>query len=231
MKTMKYFLGIAAFTLLTAIGVNAQNSPSNPQLVNQGSTHLYKVTNDHSGIGWTYNWAIAPAATPANTIATSNAASTTVTWGGPGLYTITLTETNPAGSCPKDNLFYVQVLGAAHLKFTSATSHSCASNDQNLGLAFTTDGTTPVTTADYYSLVIKYTVNGGTERTATFTFGQALEIPLTAADRPDLGAAADAQVSVKITGATANGGTVIIDGDTNVNTVNNIPALNQIIAN
>lgn len=221
MKTMKYFFGIAALTLLTAIGVNAQ------QTVTQGSTHHYHVT-DHS-TNYNYNWSIAPTATPSHVIAHADSSGTLITWGGPGTFTLTLIESNKQGGCSTPNTYTVVVLGASHLQFTQTTSASCAGEAQDIALAFTTDnGGTP--DANYYPLVVNYTVNG-VNRQATFNFGDALVIPLTATDRADKAPFADYTIPVIITSATSNGGTVTLDANkTNTNTVYDKPNLNPIVA-
>ncbi len=222
MKTMKAQFGIMALLIITAIGVNAQD-----QTVTQGSTKHYHVTN-HTALGYTYLWSLAaPAA--GNTIETPTDAATNILWGTPGTYTITLTETNSLGSCPTPNIFTVLVLGAAHLKFTSATSNSCADLAQVIPLTFT-DASGVALTVDSYPLAINYTVNG-TPRNLTLNFGDALVIPLTDVDRADQVAFANYTIPVVITSATSNGGEVILDApSTHTNTVYDIPELNPIVA-
>jgi hypothetical protein len=230
MKTMKYFFGIAAVSVLTGIGINAQ-TPN--QIVTQGSVHNYHVTTDHSGAGYTYIWSLtAPVA--GNTISTPNTAATSITWGTPGTYTITLTETNSADGCSTPNQFIVLVLGQPVLQFTNANSSNCADQAMDLALNFTrTDGVTPITTADvdYFPLIINYTVNGNA-RTVTFNAGDVLVIPLSAADRADQDAFANYTIPVVITSATSKGGTVTIGiVAAHTNTVYDIPELNAIVAN
>jgi hypothetical protein len=219
MKRMKYVFGIMALVILTAIGANAQ------QTVTQGSTHHYHVT-DNSAAGYGYNWTIAiPSA--GNTVESATTAATNITWGDAGNYTITLTETNTQGSCATPNTFTVQVLGAPHLQFTAITSANCADQAMDIALTFTQAGNVL-----YYPLVVNYTVNG-VARVATFTNAtDALVISLTLADRADLVVYNSFYtIPVIITGATSNGGSVVLDANTtHTNTVYDVPELNPIVA-
>jgi hypothetical protein len=220
MKTMKNLTGIVALLLITAISVNAQVD----QTVTQGSTHHYRVT-DHSAAGFIYQWSLAaPAA--GNTVESPTAPTTNIVWGTSGTYTLTLTETNGSANCPTANTFTVLVLGAAHLSFASATSNGCADVAQDIPITFT-DGTTAAV-ANYYPLVVNYTVNG-TPRTVTLNFGDPLVIPLTVTDRADQATFANYNIPVVITSAKANEGTVILDTPSlHTNTVYDIPELNPI---
>ena len=218
---MKILLGTIAL-LFTAMVVNAQD-----QTVTLGSTHQYHVT-DHSASGYAYLWSItAPVA--GNTIETPANASTNILWGTPGTYTITLAETNSAGSCATPNTFTVLVLGGSHLQFNSNNSASCAGIAQDLTLSFTdANGTVPALI--YYPLIINYTVDGGATQTATINFGEPLVISLTINERADKDAFANYDIPVVITSATSNGGSVILDANTtNTNTVYDTPELNPII--
>jgi hypothetical protein len=229
MKTMQSFFGIAMLSVLTVVGVIAQTPD---QIVTQGSVHNYHVTSDHSGAGYTYIWSIA-STVAGNIISTPNTAATSITWGTPGTYTITLTETNSTGGCNTPNQFIVQVLGQPVLQFTNSNSSNCADQAMDLALNFTqTDGITPITAADvsYFPLIINYTINGN-PRTATFNIGDALAISLSASDRADQNTFANYTIPVVITSATSKGGTVTIGTvAANTNTVYDIPELNPIIA-
>jgi hypothetical protein len=225
MKTLKYFFGISVLFALTAPGVNAQ-TPN--QTVTQGSVHHYHVT-DHSP-NYTYAWTFVEVTT--NTIANPAAVATNVTWSQPGQYTLTLTETNSTGGCNTSNTFIVLVLGQPGLQFASATSADCPDQAMNLALNFTTTTGTAITSADvsYFPLTVNYTVNGNA-RTVTFAAGDALFIPLTAADRADQPTYANYTIPVVITGATSNNGAVTIGAiSTNTNTVYDKPNTNAIVA-
>ena len=157
---MNYFFGVMALSILTAISVNAQN-----QTVTQGSVHNYSVT-DHSASGYSYGWSVTG---PGNTAIPINTNATSITWSAvPGTYTISLTETNTAGSCATLNTFQVLVLGSPHLQFTSVSSANCANQAMDLPLTFS-----QAAVANYIPLVINYTVKG-VARQATFVVSSRL---------------------------------------------------------
>lgn len=216
MKTRKLLFGIALL-LITAISANAQIN------VTLGSTHNFSVTTPHSAapFNYLYLWSTAPGG---NTIATPAAATTDIKFDVVGASTLSVSETNPLGGCATINNFLINVLAAQTLAFTGITSNGCANAAAVLPLTF------GGLTADYYPLVINYTV-AGAPRTATLAFGATLELPLTVADRADLSNPAGPSYDVVVTlvSATANTGTVTLGANVNTNSVYDIPDANVII--
>lgn len=217
MKTRKLLFGIALL-LITAISANAQTTN-----VTLGSTHKFNVTKDNSvaPFNYVYLWSTAPGG---NTIATPAVPVTDIKFDVVGATTLSVSETNPLGGCATINNFLINVLAAQTLAFTTSTSNGCA-NVASV-LPFTFGGAT----ADYYPLVINYTV-AGAPRTATLAFGATLELPLTAADRADLTNPVGPSYGVVVTlvSATANTGTVTLGAAVHTSTVYDIPDANVIV--
>jgi hypothetical protein len=220
MKTMKYFFEVLTFSLLTGIGVNAQ------QQVLQGSTRNYQVTTNNSSApnNYTYQWSVNGSG---NIVLTPTNTATDILWNAaPGLYTITLTETN--GTCSTSNTFQVQVLGVPTLSFTSSTSNGgCANIAATIPLNYSGSAN-----PSFYPLIVNYSVDGVAQPAITFNSGDPLNIPLSNTQRADRPAIGNYIVSVVLTSATTHGVTVNFDTPgTNTHTVNDIPEINAIIAN
>ena len=222
MKTIKFFFGIIALLIITAISANAQI------IVTQGSTHNFKVTNDHSTGSWLYTYLWSTNLT-GNNFSTPTATATDIKFITAGATIISVIETNPNGEgCPTTNTFNITVLGTPTLGFTLTASNSCANKSADpLGLTFTG------VEVGYYPLVVTYSV--GTDpinRVITFnTLETVLELPLPITDRADGATIAGPSYPVVVTliSAVANGGDVTIGINKHTNTVYDIPDANGII--
>lgn len=215
MRTKRNIIGIVALMALVSL---FSSSVFAQQTVVIGSTTSYEVTNDNSGSGWTYNWAVSGG----GTVATPAATTTDINWTTAGNYVLTLTETNT--SCPTLNTVNITVLGAPTLAFTAATSASCADAAEVVALSFSGVG------AAYYPLVVNYELDGAAQAAITFNDGDPLQITIPVGSRGDLVPVGNYTVTLEITGATSNGGTVTLNAPTtHTNTVNDIPEANPIV--